>query len=199
MVPVVRMNEPDDFHDLVRVPGHIFLADNPHPKATEWKGKEYWQKSLPHMRTAYDSICAYCATWIPHSTGSQSVDHFIPKNTRPDLAYEWSNYRYASARFNSRKRLRQILDPFSLPPNWFVLDFITLFIKPNPNILTDTQKAQVAATIEILRLNDDDELVRERQEYYQCYLTGEISFAFLAGKAPFIGYELQRQSLIIPI
>jgi uncharacterized protein (TIGR02646 family) len=197
MLPILRKNEPDEFHELVRAPGHLFLAEKPHPRVAEWKGKEYWQKSLPQMRAAYNSICAYCACWIPYSTGSQSVDHFISKKTRPDLAYEWSNYRYSSTRFNSRKGTKTILDPFTLPAEWFVIDFTTLFIKPNSGTLTAAQKQQVENTIEILHLNDDDELVRERQEYYHCYLTGEILYSYLVEKAPFIGYEIHRQGMII--
>jgi len=196
MLPVLRKDEPDDFHELVRAPGLVFLAEKPNPKAAEWKGKEYWQKALPQMRAAYNSVCAYCACWIPHSTGSQSVDHFNSKKIRPDLAYEWSNYRYASSRFNSRKGTKTILDPFSLSSEWFVIDFTTFFIKANTPILTGSQKLQVENTIETLHLNDDDELVKERQEYYHCYVTGEISLAYLAGKAPFIGHEVRRQGLI---
>ncbi len=195
MIPVDPQPEPTDFTRRVRKPGRKFLAGVSQPKSKDWKNKDYWQKVLPDMRVAYKGICAYCARWIPHSTGRHSIDHFIPKSVEPSLAYEWSNFRYVSARFNSRKGTRSIIDPFQLNEGWFTLDFSTFLIKPNPTLTTDQQKS-IQDTIEVLQLNRDEDLVTERQTWVEEFWAGEISFEHLEKKTPFIAYELERQNMI---
>ena len=194
MIPVEASPEPTSFQEKVRLPGGRFLAEVPNPTTSQWKSRAYWQRMLPDMRKAYKGICSYSSLWIPHSTGNHSVDHFIPKSQEPYLAYEWNNYRYASARFNSRKGLHPIADPFQLFPDSFVLNFKSFFILPNP-ILESFQKQQLLDTIEYLKLNDDDDLVNERQDWYLSYQDGHISFEHLSKKALFIAYELTRQGL----
>lgn len=194
MIPVSIQPEPIDFTEQVRIPGKKFLANVPKPNSQQWRGKEYWQRALPDMRKAYNSICAYSAFWIPHSTGNHSIDHFIPKSIQPHLAYEWPNYRYVSARFNSRKGTHTIVDPFKLQPGWFILDFHSFLIKPNPALAT-VQKHKLWETIKHLKLNDDEDLVIERQTWYLNYLNKEISFEHLKKKAPFIALEVERQNL----
>jgi hypothetical protein len=194
MLPVQPKPEPANFNRQVRTPGLAFLKTNPNPKSTEWKA--YWQHALPDMKSQYNEICSYCATWIPHSTGSHSIDHFMSKQRFPKLAYEWSNFRYVSSRFNSRKGTRVILDPFTLQPGTFIIDFTTLFIKPNSNILNAREQQRAAETIRILRFNDDDELVRERLQYYQDYIRHLITLDFLERRAPFISFEIRRQNLV---
>ena len=195
MIPVKPQPEPENFDERVRIPGNQFLAEVPTPTTKLWGGKEYWRRVLPDMRKAYKSICAYCAHWIPHSTGNHSIDHFVPRVREPDLAYEWSNFRYVAARFNSRKGTRVILDPFTLLPNWFMIDFASLFIKPNPDLLV-TQKKAVQETIDYLKLNDDDDLIAEREAWVRSYRNGEIPFSFLQKRYPFIAYEIKRQGLL---
>lgn len=195
MIPVQPQPEPENFDEHVRIPGNQFLAEIPTPTTNQWKGKEYWRRVLPSMRRAYKSICAYSAHWIPHSTGNHSVDHFVPRLREPNLAYEWSNFRYVAARFNSRKGTRSILDPFILSSNWFIIDFTSFYVKPNPELLP-AQRHAVSKTIEYLRLNDDDDLVAERGAWVQDYRKGEIPFTHLKKKAPFIAYELERQRLL---
>lgn len=195
MMPVDSQPEPIHFTEQVRTPGQKFLREVPKPTSQQWRGKEYWQRALPDMRQAYNSICAYSAFWIPHSTGNHSIDHFLPKSEQPQLAYEWHNYRYVSARFNSRKGTHTIVDPFLLQPGWFLLDFNSFFIKPNPE-RTSAQKHKLWETIKHLKLNDDEDLVIERQTWYINYLNQEISFEHLKKNAPFIALEAERQNLV---
>ncbi|RLT45169.1 MAG: hypothetical protein DWI57_01400 [Chloroflexi bacterium] len=193
MIPVTRKPEPDNFDRKVRQPGLRFLAENPQP--IRWQNREYWQQALSDMRHAYDSICAYCATWIPHSTGSHSIDHFVPKSQAPWMAYEWDNYRYVSARFNNRKGTQTIVDPFELSSDWFLLDFTSFLIHPNPE-LSSAEKESIWQTIAILRLNDDEDLVVERQTYFTDYQENQTSFEHLQRRAPFIASELIRQGYV---
>ncbi len=195
MIPVQPQPEPGDFSERVRSPGTAFLKEVPRPATRQWDKKEYWREVLPDMRDAYNGVCAYSAHWISRVTGGHSIDHFLPRSLRPDLAYEWTNYRYASAKLNSRKGTRSILDPFRLEPGWFTLDFESYLVRPNPRLAPE-RKSEVQHTIDVLRLNDDEGCVEERQEYIECFCSGEISFAHLERMSPFIAYELRRQGLI---
>jgi len=195
VIPIKPKPEPSDFAKLVRKPGNSFLSITPHPTAQEWEKRDYWRKALPAMSVSYKRICAYCAHWIPHSTGTHSIDHFIPKSIKPSLAYEWTNFRYVSSRFNSRKGVKTILDPFELQEGWVTLDLASFLLKPNRDLLSE-QKQQVSDTIEILKLNSDDKLVQERQGWIEDFLSGQYTFAFLSEKAPFIASELLRQGYL---
>lgn len=195
MIPVKPQPQPLHFNDRVKIPGTKFLRRVPKPNTKQWEGKEYWQRVLPDMRQAYNSICAYSAHWIPHSTGNHSVDHFRPKSQDPNLAYQWSNFRYVATRFNSRKGTRAILDPFTLLPHWFIIDFKSLLVKPNPNLSAE-QKEAVRHTIKNLKLNKDEALVDERWSWFKDFLENQISWAHLKKRAPFIASELERQGLL---
>lgn len=194
MQPITLQHEPVNFDHDVRQPGLVFLRKNPSPKANEWTGKEYWQRALADMRNSYNKLCAYSACWIPHSTGNHSVDHFIPKSISPIQAYEWTNFRYVSARFNGRKGITTIVDPFSMSFPWFIIDFSNFFVLPDINVLKQVQVDLANETIRILKLNIDDELVKERQEFYNEYKSGNISFNYVQRKFPFLAYEMNRQN-----
>jgi len=196
MLPLIRVNEPANFDLTVRQPGKKFLSKIPNPTERQWKGKEYWQKSLVDMRTHYHKICSYSACWIPHSTGSHSIDHFVAKAITPAFAYEWNNFRYVSARFNSRKGVKKIVDPVGMQFHWFIMDFSTFFVKPNIAELSDNELLLADNTITILKFNDDDELINERQSYYDDYKNNHIDIVYLRRVAPFIAYEMQRQNLL---
>lgn len=192
MIPVQPQPEPEDFAERVKKPGVVFLRQVPHPTTGQWKGKEYWRRALHDMRTSYNGVCAYSALWI---SPDASVDHFVPRVRRPDLAYEWSNFRYTALKFNARKGTHTILDPFRLELDWFILDFDSFLIRPNSH-LTSEQKALVQNTIDILKLNDDEDCVELRQDWVRYFRSGEITFDFLQRKAPFIAHELHRQGLV---
>lgn len=195
MISVQLQQEPPEFSQRVRIPGKRFLSENSSPTSRQWRNREYWQRVLPNMRKAYKGICAYSASWIPHSTGNHSIDHFIPKSRQPELAYEWDNYRYSSARFNSRKGTHSVVDPFKLLPNSFVLDFRSFFIKPNPKLPLEEQQP-LRETVKRLKLNDDEDLILERQACCSHYFKNEISFKHLQKRYPFIAFELERQNLL---
>jgi hypothetical protein len=195
MIPIIPKPEPASFDGKVRTPGRAFLATNPNPKYNEWKS--YWTKALDDLRTAYEGICAYSATWIPHSVGSHSVDHFISKDTSPLLAYEWTNFRYASGRFNGRKGNRIVLDPFLVKSGWFQINFNNMLIRPASNLSAHIQR-DISNTIDVLHLNRDDKLVEERIEYINSLRAGHVSFDYIKQKAPLIAFEMVRQGLYPP-
>ena len=196
MIPIKPQPEPDDFDEKVRQPGLAFLSQVPNPKTEDWKNYDYWRRSLPDLYTSYNKICAYSAQWIPRPEGSPSVDHFLPKSPKPELAYEWHNFRLACLSLNQRKGTQlDVIDPFELPVNSFILDFPSLIIKPNPELLYPL-KGRVISTINRLQLNDSDKCIDGRLEWLKTYYEDNSSFDSLKRKAPFIAYELERQGLV---
>ena len=197
MIPVKPQPEPDIFDELVRVPGKRFLKKASGTKLTnkQWQYHDYWKNIRTHLYKAYDGVCAYNAHWIPKGSSVPNVDHFIPKSVKPELAYEWSNYRLASHLANALKGERiNILDPFCIGQNWFFLDFPSLLVRPNPELSPEIQK-QVQDTIDHLHLNEKQAIVEERNNWLKIYCCG-MNFSVWKSYAPFIAYELERQNLV---
>jgi hypothetical protein len=112
---------------------------------------------------------------------------------RQNQAYEWNNYRLAHPKINGYKGDKVgLLDPFSIQPGWFTLDFANCHVKSNPTTDNGVQDS-VTQTIRELKLNLDDSLVQTRFKIVQSYSKSQIDIAFLEGFYPFIAEELKRQ------
>jgi hypothetical protein len=119
----------------------------------------------------------------------------LPRSKAWDKVYEWSNYRLACALMNTRKGTdKTVLDPCQIGDGWFELEIVACQVRPG-NAVTGNELAQVQATIDSLRLNDQ-QCCRARDEYVTRYRDGEIELAFLERRAPFIARELRRQGLL---
>ncbi|MBO1066389.1 MULTISPECIES: hypothetical protein [Nostocales] len=198
MIPIKPQPEPDDFDEKVRKPGLAFLSKFPNPTNKDYENKNatYWRESLNDLYKSYNKICAYSAQWISRPEGNPTVDHFLPKSAKPELAYEWHNFRLACLTLNHKKGTKlDVIDPFELPVNSFILDFPSLIIKPNPELLYPL-KERVISTINRLELNDYDKCIDGRLEWLKTYYEDNSSFDSLKRKAPFIAYELERQGLV---
>jgi hypothetical protein len=115
--------------------------------------------------------------------------------SNPHLAYDWSNYRLVCGKLNGRKGDHEdVLDPFTLPDGWFVIDFPSLMVFPGSQ-LSPEQAEQVIKTINRLKLNDED-FLQERAEYLQDHYVRNYPFSYLERKAPFLAKELKRQDLV---
>jgi hypothetical protein len=194
MIPITLQPAPLNFKAIVEDPGKIFLATTPNPTEAQWKKKALWREVLPYSAEVYGAMCAYCATKIWHSTSAATIDHCVAKSANPQLAYKWDNYRYVSSRFNGRKGIRVIADPFSMQGNWFEMKFPEMAIKPSSN-LTQVDEALAKDTIEFLQLNSDRALVKERFDIYLSFMNNEISFSYLESLAPFLASELKRNNI----
>jgi len=196
VIPVAARPAPPTFAAKVTNMAARYKARYGAPSIEQMRSTHYWTNIIPELRRAYKGICAYCAHWIPQPVGNSSVDHFVPLKVDPRLAYSWSNYRLACSILNGRKSAYQdVLDPFTLPPDWFYLDFFTLLIFPNPTLSVE-DRDKVEKTIARLKLNDDSDLVELRNHTLGYYCIGEYSFRALKKNAPFIAYELERQDLV---
>lgn len=191
MIPVQPKREYRRFDAEVRVPGRRFLATNPDPSASDFRGHSYWRKASRELHAAY-LRCAYTSRRIIGNDGS--VDHFLPKVKYPQLAYEWDNYRLALPRLNQNKADHEdIVDPFEAKSGWFVLLCPSCLIVPGDGLDTST-RAMVDRTINILKLNSDD-LAQERCEWLVDLANKDISFRHLKKHYPFLAAEVVRQGI----
>lgn len=198
MIPVRRQPEPSEFSQLVRTPGQKHLDASPTriPEPSYVRKKPLWQEVATQLHTAYSEICAYSCHRIALVTGFRTVEHFIPIAADPQRAYVWDNYRLVCGRLNGRKGVHQdVLDPFELDDNVFALDFPSLQVKPGSGLGSQLEAA-VWATINRLKLNDDENCLHEREVCVRAYCTNDISFNHLRKEAPFIAHELERQGLV---
>ena len=95
--------EPLGFDERVRKPGNAWLAENPGAE----RPRDLWSPFRAVLAEGFANRCGYTALHEPVGT----VDHFASTRERPALAYEWSNYRFASQWINSSKKAGGMLDP----------------------------------------------------------------------------------------
>ncbi len=199
MIPIAPQPEPMEFDVKVRQKGLASLRkqgiDSNAPLPSGAKLYPYWREALNDLYAAYGQCCAYLAVFFARETGEGTVDHFVPKSLRADLAYEWSNYRLACSRMNSRKRdFGDVLDPFEVKDDWFRLEPVSGRIFPNPH-LPGKLRQRVQKTIDRLGLDDHDN--REmRARHFQEYCEHEVTAKHLQRHSPFVWKEARRQELL---
>lgn len=199
MIPIDLQTEPTSFNGDVRQPGVKWLNDNGIALTGRVPAKTvippHWRKCLDDLHSAYSGVCAYLCVFVSRTTGGASVDHFVAKSALAGDAYEWSNYRLACSRLNSRKReYSDVLDPIGLTAETFHLNLLNFSIAPNPTLSpTEMQLAKRTAK----RLGLDTPWARaERGDLYNEYLAGHIDADFLQRRSPFVWYEANRQGLL---
>ncbi len=151
----------------------------------------YWTNSLDDLMIAYQEICAYTCFRIHDVTGGRSVDHFAAKSKAWHKVYEWSNYRLACSRINSRKlTFDDVLDPFEIEPGWFQLELVGFQVRPSEKLPPKVQKS-ICETITRLRLDDFcGRRIADAEDYWD----REISLRTLERESPFVAAELRRQN-----
>lgn len=199
MIPVARQRAPKGFNEKVKNPGVNWLKSKgialnqppPDPAALP----PFWRACQKDLWKKYRGICAYLCVYFEWSVGAQSTDHFIAKSSNAGQAYEWDNYRLCCLGMNRNKnRFDDILDPFEIKPDTFILNLASGEIKPNPALPPATRQ-QVLTTIRRLRL-DSRECKEMRANMYYEYYTGNVSEEYLGKKSPFVWYEAKRQGLL---
>lgn len=192
MIPVMARLEYADFDRQVRQPGLAFLRTTLRPTSAQFRKNNFWTRARKHLEAAYSRRCAY--TTMRLAEGG-TIDHFLPKSHRPDLAYEWSNYRLARQIMNARKgETMDVVDPFQVESGWFVLDIPSCLIRSGIG-LDVALRRKVNATINILQLNDDDRMVQERCDWLVDLADGKVTLEFLDKWYPFLSSEVRRQSI----
>ncbi|AZE95606.1 hypothetical protein C4J96_3505 [Pseudomonas orientalis] len=211
MIRLTLAQEPAGFDKKVRQPGLRALEEmigNPVVRAPGKKRKvvatrkrdikgsdfpPYWTEALPDMLKAYDRLCAYTSFHIHKVTGAPSVDHSVAKTKDWRYAYEWTNYRLICSLMNSRKGVKNLLDPIAVRDEWFEMEFVAFQVVPRPGI-DGPLAAIIEFTIKELGLNEA--LCREvRMEYVEQYWDEPtaLSWARLSKHCPFVAREMERQ------
>lgn len=199
MIPVQAQPEPADFDTKVRARGARSLRakdiDPALPLPADKKLSTFWRDCLDDLYREYNQTCAYLAVHIERAVGGVTADHFVAKSQLPGQAYEWSNFRLASAIVNARKcDFDDVLDPFVLAADWFRLELVTGHIYPNPGI---DRADQVRVHQTITRVDLDNERNREmRARHFQEYCQGDYTADFLRRRSPLVYLEAQRQGVL---
>ena len=217
MIRIVTAPEPREFNELVREPGKraiLEMTGQPAPLRRGRKRKitatsvnnikpshlpDYWTKILPQLAQMYGSVCVYYGIKLRDAISTGTVDHFLPKSTHGDQAYEWSNYRFASLKANIRKGDTQgIIDPFEITGDWFQIELagFQVIASKDPEIAQDANLYnRINFTIDLLQLNEQSQ-INMRSELYTLYKNKDISEAVLKQWYPVFAYELMRQGLL---
>lgn len=216
MIRVTPAVEPQAFDAVVRQPGLRAIsemvgepADSPRRGGRRFKKvadersaipadsfPPYWTEILDDLMEAYHHVCAYSCFRIHRVTGSRSADHMVAKSRAWDRVYEWTNYRLACSRLNSRKNdFEDVLDPFEIQDEWFELEFVGFQVKPGKG-LDEATRARVLTTIQRLGLNDYH-FRRERERDVLRYEAG-VPYHVLVDESPFVARELKRQNRLRP-
>lgn len=186
MIPVANpITEPAKFDVECRQKGSSWLALNP----TSDKFPNHWRQFQPELAEGFKDRCGWWAMRIADG----HVDHFLSKNKRRNLAYEWGNYRYIAGTVNSSKKTLddQILDPFEVQDGWFEV------LLPSMQLVTTADlpaallpKAKL--TIEKLHLDNGRKVRRNRQRWYEDYKAQKITFAGLQDFAPLVAKAVAK-------
>lgn len=202
MINVAPAKEPQHFDKSVRKKGIEFLHKNSIaaniPLSAGVRLEPFWRNCLDDLHMSYAGVCSYLCIHLEPGVGGVTTDHFIPKSIRPGLAYEWSNFRLACSRVNSKKGSRQnILDPFLISDGWFQLEFLTGTVFSDP-LLNNAMISKITRTIEILGLNLPYAMKR-RSKDFSMLIENQFSedfFSFLKNRSPFVYKEAVRQNLL---
>lgn len=199
MIPVLMQPEPPHFDDKVRKRGLKWLEKNgvPHdqPPPEPDKLPPYWREAQQDLWKSYRGVCAYLCVFFEWSLGASSTDHFTAKSRHTGLAYEWSNYRLSCLGANRNKgAFDDVLDPFKIAPETFLLELDTGRMYPNPDLPEDVQEL-AKKTIGRLNLNDSRNQDMRARHFGDC-LSGYFSADHLQRNSPFVHYEAVRQGLL---
>lgn len=188
MIRAPKVPEPEDFDAKVRGPGNQWLAANPNAK----RPRALWTPYTPVLQSGYGNLCGYAAM-ADFTVGT--VDHFRSFAHYPELAYEWSNYRFASATMNSRKRAQDdhVLDPEEVRAGWFEILLPSLQMRRTDKV-PKGKRAKADFTLKQLGLADDERIIRWRRSWYALYQAGQLTLDGLRVVAPLIAEAVERDS-----
>lgn len=192
MIPVAKVKKPRGFDAKVKLPGMAWLAS--HPAAP--RPLALWTHYTATLSEGFANLCGYAAMHDP--TGG-TVDHFLSYKHHRDLAYEWHNYRFASAPLNSSKRAADdtVLDPYEVGAGWFEIILPSLQMRLT-GAVPPAMRAKAEFTLTRLKLRDGERIIRWRRSWYRMYTEGRLTIDGLRAVAPLLAAAVQAQGQVIP-
>jgi hypothetical protein len=180
-----RVPEPPAF-EADRLRGEAWLREHPAPSPPP----PLWTAHLPALASGFGDLCGYSVMHVQEGT----VDHYLSCARHRERAYDWSNYRFASERMNSRKGTLddQVLDPFEVEDGWFEILLPSLQLVATERVPPE-QRERAARTLKKLRLRDDEGIVRRRRQWYALFLEGKLTVGALKDMAPLIARAVERR------
>ncbi len=112
------------------------------------------------------------------------------------MAYEWSNYRFASQTLNASKRCDDdaILDPYMVESGWFEILLPSLQMRVAEAVPPEL-RAKAECTIKRLKLQDGEKIIRWRRQWYSLYQRQLLSLDGLREVAPLIAEAVDRERI----
>jgi hypothetical protein len=189
MIHFEPTEEPANFDQMVRVPGKLWLSSN--PKSDNFP--DHWKHCFGALAEGFGHLCGYSAMHV--SELGAVVDHYLSKSKHRDLAYEWSNYRYASSKINSRKHTLddQILDPFEVQDGWFEVQLGSWQLIMTEAIPQD-ERDRAQFTMDHLQIQTGRDALNDRRMHYRMFLEGQATLAALQSHAPLV-YRAVKEAL----
>ncbi len=186
MIPVAKVKKPKSFDKDVKTPGDAWLEAN--PKAV--RPKALWGTFTSDLSDGFANRCGYAAMLDP--TGG-TVDHYLSFKRHRHLAYEWSNYRFASGTLNSSKSNADdaVLDPYEIGAGWFevLLPSLQLVVT---HAVPPGHRAKAEFTLARLKLRDGERVLRWRKSWYDMYIDGKLTLAGLRDVAPLVAAAIEK-------
>lgn len=191
MIPVANpIPEPLGFDADCRQEGNRWLAAKrlagETPKTSKFPN--HWAKYELDLAQAFRQRCGWWAMWIAEG----QIDHFLSKKNRPDLAYDWSNYRYIAGSVNGSKGNHddKVLDPFEIQDGWFEV------ILPSMQLIATDRvpislRAKAEFTLKQLHLRDGTKVVRCRKHWYDSFKNG-TPMSELEKVAPLVAQAVKK-------
>ena len=188
MISVTPVTEPASFDTRCRQPGLNWQRANP----TARRPKPLWQAFTADLAEGFGDLCGYCAMLDP--TGG-TVDHYLSVRARPDLVYEWANFRFANQAMNACKKNadKQVLDPFEVGDGWFEVLLPSLQLRVT-DAVPPTLRSKAEFTLDRLGLRDGERVIRARRQWYALYQEGELTLQGLSRCAPLIAEAVRRSA-----
>jgi hypothetical protein len=192
MIPVKPVPKPGTFESKAGKPGRAWLQANPDAA----RPRDYWTPFLADLGEGFTGRCGYAAMLDP--TGG-TVDHYLSFKSRPDLAYEWTNLRFASQPLNASKKAADetVLDPYSVSDGWFEILLPSLQMRVT-DVVPAAERARAEYTIQRLRLRDGERVIRWRRSWYEMYLAGKLTLEGLEEVAPLIAAAVRKIASVVP-
>jgi hypothetical protein len=165
-----------------------WLAENPGAACP----RDLWSPFRAVLAEGFAERCGYTAMLDLAGT----VDHHRSFRTNPELAYEWSNYRYVSAWINSAKKTAAVLDPYGVGEGWFAVLLPSLQLVLTEKVPPE-HRALAARTRKALPFAHDERVLKLRRHWYRMYREGKLWLEGLRRVAPLIA-EAEETRLALP-